>query len=57
MLDTGETGELDTFVPVLLEQINFFFFLQGQGRVSAEGMQIEGKNQLAGASGLCERAY
>lgn len=56
MLDTGETGELDTFVPVLLEQINFFF-LQGQGRVSAEGMQIEGKNQLAGASGLCERAY
>ena len=44
MLDTGETGELDTFVPVLLEQINFFFLL-GQGRVSAEGLQIEGKNQ------------
>ena len=45
MLDTGETGKLDTLVPVLLEQINFFFFfLQGQGRVSAEGMQIERKN-------------
>ena len=46
MSDTGETGELDTIVPVFLEQMNFFFFfLQGQGMVNAEGMQIEGENQ------------